>query len=172
MLYTVLCAGGLERRHTRKFHECDATSRTRRLSWSLLGGRIALGKDSAATLVRELAEELHTNAHIDRLEATVERCNRGVDGTVFHELAFYYLIRLPDLAHADEPFIGPKVGFPAEFWRCPRSALGSIDIVPASIRSLIATLPSTYVHIHAHQAEYVLQRESFVQQTARHTLHR
>jgi 8-oxo-dGTP pyrophosphatase MutT (NUDIX family) len=130
--------------------------------WSLPGGRIALGEDSAATLVRELAEELHTTATIDRLVATVELCDRGVDGTVFHEVAFYYLVQLPDVPCFEEPFVGPEVGFPAEFWWCPRSALASIDIVPASIRSLIAALPSTYVHIHAHQAEYVLQRESFV----------
>ena len=133
--------------------------------WSLPGGRIALGEDSAATLVRELTEELQTTATIERLVATIELCDRGADGTVFHEVAFYYAIHLPDLVRSDKPFIGPEVSFPAEFWWCPRSALATIDIVPASIRSLITALPSTYVHIHAHQAEYALQRESIVPTT-------
>jgi len=130
--------------------------------WSLPGGRIAIGEDSAATLVREMAEELHTTATIDRLVATIELCDRGVDGSVFHEVAFYYEIQLPDLVRCDEPFIGPEVSFPAEFWWCPRDALMSVDIVPASIRSLIAAVPRTYVHIHAQQAEYVLHHESVV----------
>lgn len=130
--------------------------------WSLPGGRIAIGEDSATTLVREMAEELHTIATVDRLVATVELCDRGLDGKVFHEVAFYYLIQLPDLALRHDPFIGPEVSVPVEFWWCPRPALDSIDIVPSSIRTLIASLPSTYVHIHAQQIEYALQREHVV----------
>ncbi|RDE08185.1 NUDIX domain-containing protein [Pelagibacterium lacus] len=63
--------------------------------WSLPGGRIELGEESAVALAREIEEELGVTAQVGSLRFVME--NFFVDrGRRFHEIGFYYDVTLPD----------------------------------------------------------------------------
>lgn len=134
--------------------------------WSLPGGRVDLGEHSATTIVREMAEELHTTAHIERLVATIELTDVDPDGRVFHEVALYYAMQLPDLVRTPEPFRGPETSVPVEFFWCPLGALPDYNLVPASIRALIADMPAHYRHITVQQQDYAIVNETHIRATA------
>jgi 8-oxo-dGTP pyrophosphatase MutT (NUDIX family) len=64
--------------------------------WVMLpGGRVEMGEATTAALAREVAEELHTSAAIERLLFVAENffLHQGVH---FHEIGAYYLIELPE----------------------------------------------------------------------------
>lgn len=65
-----------------------------------IGGRAHFGESSEQTMLREVFEETGIKAELDRL-AVVNENFFNVDGTPFHELAFFYLIKPFDFESID-----------------------------------------------------------------------
>lgn len=65
-----------------------------------IGGRAHFGETSGQAMLREIFEEIGIKAELDRL-AFVNENFFVVDGTPFHELAFYWLVKPFDLDRID-----------------------------------------------------------------------
>lgn len=65
-----------------------------------IGGRAHFGETSGQAMLREIFEEIGIKAELDRL-AFVSENFFVVDGTPFHELAFYWLVKPFDLNSID-----------------------------------------------------------------------
>lgn len=130
--------------------------------WSLPGGRVDVGETSATTIVREMAEELHTVAVVERLVTTIELIDVGSDGRAFHEVAWYYAVQLPELAVCETPFAGPERSNPVEFYWCPLADLAQYNLVPASIRPFLVGAPDQYCHLNVRQADYAVISEHVI----------
>lgn len=130
--------------------------------WALPGGRVEAGEPSAATIVRELNEELGPacEAQVERLLWVVENFF-GNEGTEFHELGMYYLVTLdagsPYLAK-DRAYDGIEDDLPLHagehirliFQWFPVDALAGVPLYPTFLRERLAVLPATtelVVHI-------------------------
>jgi ADP-ribose pyrophosphatase YjhB (NUDIX family) len=117
--------------------------------WALPGGRAEIGESSEETILREIGEELHVEARIDRLLWTAENFFRYGEYDA-HELAFYYLLHL----EADFPFHESEIvhrvvdGVEVEFRWLPAtpSALHENDLRPAFIAQNIDRLPERHEH--------------------------
>ena len=97
--------------------------------WFLPGGHVEPGEHVEAALLRELAEELGTDARIDRLLAVVENSYRGEDGA-HHELNHVFEATL---AEAEPESRESHL----EFHWLTRDELAAADIRPDSIRQLL-----------------------------------
>jgi ADP-ribose pyrophosphatase YjhB (NUDIX family) len=62
--------------------------------WTLPGGRVEQGDTSIETIRREMREELLVEAEIGPLAIVVESFFNDI-GQQFHEIGFYYTMRLP-----------------------------------------------------------------------------
>lgn len=122
--------------------------------WSLPGGRVDMGEGSAEALVREMAEELNSRVHIQRLLTTIELVDRDFHGQLFHEIGMYYAVTLPDVAWQPTRFRGPEQSNPADFWWCPLAQLGDIPLVPTTIKRLILAPDHRFRHIHTTHQHY------------------
>lgn len=65
-----------------------------------VGGRVHLGESSQQAVLREVYEETGVRAEIDRLGFVHENFFE-IDGTPFHELAFFYYIKPFDYGKID-----------------------------------------------------------------------
>ena len=63
--------------------------------WSLPGGRVEMGEQSALALGREVEEELGVAGDVGALRFIMENFF-SYNGTRFHELGFYYALGLPE----------------------------------------------------------------------------
>lgn len=123
--------------------------------WSLPGGRVEAGEPSAATIARELVEELGPafDAQVDRLLWVVE--NFFVyEATRSHELGMYYLVKLgasnPYLDKA-RTFDGVEDDLPhyegehirLVFQWFPLDSLADVPLYPTILRTRLNTLPAT-----------------------------
>jgi ADP-ribose pyrophosphatase YjhB (NUDIX family) len=118
--------------------------------WTLPGGRAEHGEPAEQTLVREMREELETDVQVDRLLWVVENFFE-YDGLSYHELAFYFLIRLPpDSAYLHvEAFDRSDAGVPLRFRWFPvrREALVALPLMPAFLPAGLTDLPQSVAHI-------------------------
>lgn len=123
--------------------------------WSLPGGRVEAGESSAATIARELAEELGP-----ALDSRVERSLWVVENfftyehVPSHELGIYYLVMLgassPFLAK-DQVFDGIEDDLPQHegermrliFCWFPLDALEDLPLYPTFLRERLRALPAT-----------------------------
>ena len=122
--------------------------------WSLPGGRVEVGEPSAATVARELAEELGPacEAHVDRLLWIVETFFT-YEGERVHELGMYYLVTLgascPYLAK-ERPFEGVEENLPLHdgepirliYQWFPLDTLVNVAMYPRVLRERLTTLPA------------------------------
>lgn len=118
--------------------------------WALPGGRAEIGEDSRETILRELREELHCEARIERLLWTVENFF-SYEGYTAHELGFYYLISLTEPFPFHEEDIVHRVedGVEVEFrWlKATPAALAAHLLKPQFIADRIDRLPLQGEHL-------------------------
>ena len=115
--------------------------------WSLPGGRVEFGEESASALGRELREELGVDAEVGRLLWVVENFF-ALDGTPYHELGLYYAFTLPpDSALRDKTreHAGREEGLDAPlrliFRWFPLAALADLPLYPVFLRAALQRLP-------------------------------
>lgn len=124
--------------------------------WALPGGRVEASEPSAATVARELVEELGPacDARVGRLLWVVENFFYGDEDEPFHELGMYYLVTLgagsPYLAK-DRAYDGIEDDLPLHegehirliFQWFPVDALADLPLYPTFLRERLAALPAT-----------------------------
>jgi ADP-ribose pyrophosphatase YjhB (NUDIX family) len=122
--------------------------------WTFPGGRAELGETTANTLRREMREELAADIEIIRLLWIVENFF-DYDQRHYHELAFYFLMRLPD----DSPYLDqtqthagqeaePELIF--QWFRNEADELAGLPLLPSFLQTALQDLPATtqpVVHI-------------------------
>lgn len=121
--------------------------------WALPGGRVELLESAAAALVREIAEELHVEAEVERLLWVAENFFR-YEGQLFHELGFYFLMALPEAwieAHFDDSVVGLEdSGVRLTFRWFDLDALHALPLYPTFLAHGLQALPAGVQHlVHA-----------------------
>lgn len=121
--------------------------------WALPGGRVEMMEDAAATIVREMDEELGIKTEVDRLMWVAENFYSH-NGQQFHELGLYFLLRLPDgppkfdeqgHGYGYEEMIASRLIF--KWFPCDRAALESAPLLPAFLIEGLVNLPMAPTHI-------------------------
>lgn len=128
--------------------------------WSLPGGRVEMGEESAVALDRELREELGVAAEIGRLLWVAENFF-ALDGVPFHELGLYYAFTLPPGSAwhdttRDHAGIEDDLEEPLRliFRWFPLSALADLPLYPVFLRTALRRLPA--------QTERIVNRDARV----------
>lgn len=105
--------------------------------WTLPGGRVELGEDSAATVIRELREELGVAVRCTGLAFVAETFFEHL-GEQMHEIGFIFFAELS----ADSPLLDKAVLHPGieadralEFGWLRESALAQAPVYPALLRT-------------------------------------
>ncbi len=118
--------------------------------WALPGGRAEIGESSEQTILREIEEELHVKARLERLLWSAENFF-GYGEYNAHELAFYYLVQLEQDFPFHESDIVHRVvdGVEVEFRWLPATsaALRTNDLRPVFIADRIEALPERHEHL-------------------------
>jgi len=122
--------------------------------WALPGGRVEVGEEASATIVREMREELGEKVQCGRLLHIAENFF-DLAGQRNHEIGFYFLVTLSsESPHLEKTrtHLGIERGLNLEFQWFPRSALTSVNLRPAFLRTSLAV--GSPVFSHAVQREY------------------
>ena len=125
---------------------------TRNLSedyWFTPGGRVEIGESARVAIEREITEELGVSGRVERLLWSSENFFRMGD-TSHHEIALYFLVTLPDLAHPDLSatfHCEESDGTRFEFAWHRVDALGGIRLVPGFLINALANVPEAPQHI-------------------------
>ncbi len=117
--------------------------------WALPGGRAELLEPAAATLRREMQEELGIDVEVVRLLWLVENFFE-YEGMDIHELGFYFLMQVPPdwpLRTVDGPFAGEEGHLPLEFRWFPVADLPGMVVYPSFLRTELHALPATIQHV-------------------------
>ena len=119
--------------------------------WTLPGGRVEMGETTIAALVREIREELTTEAQVERLLWVVENFFR-FDEKNYHEIGAYYLIKLPAPLPGSldgQTFPGCEQSTQLDFrWVDVDSRqLAELPIRPSFLSASICRLPESPVHV-------------------------
>lgn len=122
--------------------------------WSLPGGRVEAGEASAATIARELAEELgpRVDARVERLLWVVENFFR-LEGEPCHALGMFYLVMLGESSpylRKERPFDGVEDALPLHdgadsrliFQWFPLETLADVPLYPTFLRERLTHLPA------------------------------
>jgi ADP-ribose pyrophosphatase YjhB (NUDIX family) len=117
--------------------------------WALPGGRAELLEPAAATLRREMCEELGIEVEVERLLWLVENFfeYRGLE---HHELGLYFLMHVPagwSRRTATEPFLGDEHGVRLIFQWFPLETLPAMRVYPSFLASGLRDLPPTPRHV-------------------------
>jgi len=117
--------------------------------WALPGGRGELLEPSKDTLKREMQEELGVDVTVERLVWVVENFFE-YDDRYFHELAFYFLMTLPedsDLYAKGGPFAGTEEGSKLIFQWHQIGDLEKTPLYPTFLRRGLRSMPSATEHV-------------------------
>nr|WP_318540052.1 NUDIX hydrolase [Terribacillus saccharophilus] len=114
--------------------------------WTLIGGRIQLGEDSAQAVEREFQEELDIPVKAERLLCSVENFFT-YKGRPYHEYSFIYVVQdVENRLHGTEEVISPEGGeFHYEWISLER--IGEISLKPGFLSEKLVNLPSAPVHL-------------------------
>ncbi|MDR7314834.1 NUDIX hydrolase [Brevibacillus nitrificans] len=116
-------------------------------TWSLPGGRVAMGEDSRQSLSRELLEELGIKVKVGDLLWSVENFFTYAEQP-YHEFGLYYLIDSEDtqIPDTDDTFYGAE-GPRLIFQWTPLSQLPQTSLYPAFLRTALTDLPAHPRHL-------------------------
>ncbi|MEX0346232.1 MAG: NUDIX hydrolase [Rhizobiaceae bacterium] len=119
--------------------------------WTFPGGRAEMGEETADTLRREMGEEIQCEIAVGRLLWVVENFFR-YEGRDFHELGFYYIMKL----ETEFPFVPDEIVHrivdgvnDTEFkWvEASPSTLAALPLYPEFIPEVIGDLPLETQHL-------------------------
>ncbi|BBB65955.1 DNA mismatch repair protein MutT [Undibacterium sp. YM2] len=108
--------------------------------WCVPGGRVDAGEQAAATVVREMQEELSEQVTCERFLWTVENFFE-YRGQKHHELGLYFLALLsPDsrLRNTPGPYFGNEGNLQLTFDWFTRTELQHLDIRPSFLADVLA----------------------------------
>ncbi|PAD20138.1 NUDIX hydrolase [Terribacillus saccharophilus] len=114
--------------------------------WTLIGGRIQLGEDSAHAVEREFEEELGISAQAEQLLWVVENFFAYRDRP-FHEYSFIYLMKdVESKLQGTGEVISHVAGDFIYEW-IPLERIEAISLKPDFLREKLVNLPSAPVHL-------------------------
>jgi len=122
--------------------------------WALPGGRVEVGEEASATIVREMKEELGEEVECGKLVHVAENFF-DLAGRRNHEIGFYFLVSLGETSgHLDKArsYSGIENHLNLEFRWFALPDLASINLRPTFLQVSLATNP--LVFSHAIQREY------------------
>lgn len=122
--------------------------------WSVPGGRVDAGEFAAATIVREMQEELAETVTCGRLLWTVENFFTYRE-TQHHELGLYFLTQLSEgsrLLTQAGPYLGIEGDLKLTFAWFKRSELQHVDIRPSFLATALASSELTMLHVVHHES--------------------
>jgi len=117
--------------------------------WALPGGRGELLEAARETLVREMREELDVEVNVGRLLWVVEGFFEH-DEHRYHELAFYFLMKLPPECYVLKktgPFVVVDEGVRFIFQWYGLDELAELELYPTFLKGGLLSLPATTQHI-------------------------
>ncbi len=117
--------------------------------WALPGGRPRFHEISRETLIREMDEEIATRVAIERLLWVVE--NFFVyGGERWHELAFYYVMSLPETSpyrDVERAFTGSEEELTLYFRWFALVEIAAVNLYPTFLREGLRALPDATTHL-------------------------
>jgi len=122
--------------------------------WALPGGRVEVGEEASATIVREMREELGEEVECGRLLHVAENFF-DLAGRRNHEIGFYFLVSLPeDSPRLDKTrsYRGIESHLDLEFRWFPIAELAAVNLRPTFLHASLASDPLAFSH--AVQREY------------------
>lgn len=122
--------------------------------WALPGGRVEVGEAAAATIVREMKEELGEDVECGQLLHIAENFF-DLAGRRNHEIGFYFLVSLAEASgylDKSRTYSGIETQLNLEFRWFPLAGLASINLRPTFLRDSLAASPPVFSH--AVQREY------------------
>lgn len=119
--------------------------------WTFPGGRAEFGESAEQTLRREMREEISVEVEVVRLLWFVEGFFTYA-GTRYHEIALYFLMRLPpDCKYIVQPgpFEGREGAMKLTFQWFPNQLelLSSLPLLPSFLQSSLQELPESVRHV-------------------------
>ncbi|MBS7349255.1 MAG: NUDIX hydrolase [Comamonas sp.] len=125
-------------------HRCEPDT-----FWALPGGRVELGEDAQATIIREMKEELNESVECGRLLYTVENFFT-YSSKSNHEIGLYFQASFhPDsaLLEKSRSHIGVEMEKRLEFRWFPKESLQKLEIYPSFLRESLSQPINGFQHI-------------------------
>ena len=122
--------------------------------WALPGGRIEVGEEASATIVREMREELGEEVACDHLLHVAENFF-DLAGQRNHEIGFYFLVSLPETSRyldKAQTYCGTESHLKLEFRWVSLRELEAINLRPTFLQTSLLANPLRFSH--AVQREY------------------
>jgi len=116
--------------------------------WALPGGRVEVGEEASATIVREMREELGEEVQCGQLLHVAENFF-DLAGQRNHEIGFYFRVSLAETsAHLDKAriYCGIESHLSLEFRWFPVTELASINLRPTFLRTSLGAEPLVFSH--------------------------
>lgn len=119
--------------------------------WTFPGGRAEFGEPAAATLKREMREELDVEIEVVRLLWFVENFFVYA-GKNYHEIALYFLMQFPAVSKyitESGPYQGweQSISLRFQWFSTQPSILTALQLLPSFLQTSLQSLPATVQHI-------------------------
>lgn len=106
--------------------------------YALIGGRVAIGEDSATTVIREIKEEMGKDAEITGYVSTIENFFE-MKGSKYHEIMFVHRMEFKDdedkkIEHTLKNIEGREE---LQYEWLPIDKIDEYNVVPVSIKSVL-----------------------------------
>src|SRR5882757_2368780 len=116
--------------------------------WALPGGRVEVGEESSATIIREMKEELGEEVECGKLLHVAENFF-DLAGRRNHEIGFYFLVSLAETSvHLDKArsYCGVESHLNLEFRWFALEDLASINLRPTFLQISLTSNPLVFSH--------------------------